>query len=451
MATSDTSKGLFLHMTNPVSAASTSEVGSSPLWWRTWSVGTLVLALALRAAWGAVVPVVPQSDCVIYDLMAKNIVSGQGYAFEPGKPSAYWPVGTSAMLAVVYKVFGHGFGHAPAVVLNILIGVATVWLTMELARRWFGAPAGLATGLLMAVWPGQIQFSTILASELPFNFCVMAALFIESRDRWRPEVRAVATGVALAAASYVRPLALMLPAIMVWCRLVGPESLRRRPVAVLIEAAAVVVVMAVLIAPWTIRNARAFGRPVLISTNGGPNLWMGNNPQSRGGYMPLPDEVIGMNEADRDKLLKDRAKQYILENPGAFGVGLMKKWILLHDRENIGVAWNQDGLIRVLGPGSLMPLKAVSSGFWWAAMLLAIAGAGASLARLGLFRWLGLTPWVLWLYFGGVHAVVVGGDRYHYPSVPMIAALAGLGATVLLHRVRGRRSENQTPVAAPAA
>jgi len=426
------------------------EEGAPPRWWRPLSVGVVVLALALRAAWGAAVPVVPLSDCVVYDLMAKNIVSGQGYAFEPGKPSAYWPVGTSAMLAVVYKLFGDGFGYAPAVVLNVLIGTATVWLTMALARHWFGARVGLATGLLMAVWPGQIEFSTILGSELPFNLCVVAALFVESRDRWSPGVRAVLTGVALAAASYVRPVSLLLPAILIWCRLVGPEAGRRRPLAVLAEAAVVVVVMAALIAPWTIRNAKAFGRPVLISTNGGPNLWMGNNPNSTGGYMPLPDEVEGMSEVDREEFLKSQAKEYILENPRAFVVGLAKKWVLLHDRENIGVVWNQEGLIRSFGPGSLTPLKVVSSGYWWGVMLLAFCGVAAALSRLGVVSCLGLAPLVLWGYFMAVHVVVVGGDRYHYPSVPMIAALAGLGAVAVLDRVRARRSKSQSPASSSA-
>ena len=383
-------------------------------------------------------PVAPFSDCAVYDLLARNISAGQGYAFEPGKPSAFWAVGTSAVLAAVYKVFGHGFGYGPMVVLNVLVGVATVWLAMELSRRWFGARAGLATGFLLAVWPGQIEFTTLLASELLFNFCVMAALYAESRDCWRPGIRATATGTALAAACYVRPLALLLPAALAWCRLAGPG--RRRPMAVLAEAAAVAAVMAALIAPWTIRNARAFGRPVLISANGGSNLWMGNNPNSHGLYMSLPTEVDGMGELERDELLGRRAKQYIRENPGVFAVGLVRKLMLTHEVETIGVIWNREGLTRAFGPGALPPLYSVSNIYWRGAVALALIGAGAALARLGVMRWLGLPPLVLWVYFAAVHAVIVGGDRYHYPSVPMIAAFAGLGVATLLELAGAWRS-----------
>lgn len=401
-----------------------------------WPTGlrVLLLALALRAGWALMVPVVPLSDCVAYDLLARNIVEGHGYGFAPGELSAYWPVGTSAVFALLYTIFGVGYG--PIVVMNVAVGVATVWLTMTLARDWFGDRVGLITGLFMAVWPGQVEFTTLLASELLFNVCVLAALYSESRDRWPTWRRAIMTGTALAAAAYVRPLALLLPALFAFCRVVGPQRGSRKWTAVAAEAAATALVMAMLIAPWAARNARVFGRFVLISTNGGPNLWMGNNPLSQGGYMELPPEVAGMNEADRDKYMGRIAKDYIRERPDVFAAGVFKKLLVTHDRESIGVVWNQEGLAEAFGRGIVMPLKWVSAFYWWSMLALATVGAVAAYRRLGFWRWLGLTPLVLWAYFAGVHGVVVGGDRYHYPSVPMIAALAGLGAVALLDRLR---------------
>ena len=49
-----------------------------------------------------------------------------------------------------------------------------------------------------------------------------------------------------------------------------------------------------VITPWTMRNWAVLGQPVLISTNGGFNLYMGNNPWNRwGGYMwPAPPEFM---------------------------------------------------------------------------------------------------------------------------------------------------------------
>ena len=153
---------------------------SRPLWPPGFRV--VLLALALRAGWALMVPPVPLSDCVAYDLLARSMVEGHGYGFAPGELSAYWPVGTSAVFALLYTIFGVGYG--PIVVMNVAVGVATVWLTMTLARGWFGDRAGLMAGLLTAVWPGQVEFTTLLASELLFNVCVLAALYAESRDGW---------------------------------------------------------------------------------------------------------------------------------------------------------------------------------------------------------------------------------------------------------------------------
>ncbi|MGE3819426.1 MAG: hypothetical protein AB7I30_08325 [Isosphaeraceae bacterium] len=405
-------------------------------WWTSVRAGVVALATLIRLGWALAVPVEPTSDCFAYELLARNLAEGHGYGFAPGQPSAYWPVGTSAVYAVLQGVMGPERWHVGAVGLNLALGALTVWLSMTMTRDWFGPRAGLCAGLLMAFWPGQVEFTTLLASELPFNACVLLALFAEGRDRWRPWVRVMFTGLALASASYVRPLALPLPLILAWCRLVGPAAGSRTPRRVLLETAGVLAVMAVVIAPWTLRNARVLGRPVLISTNGGANLWMGNHPGSDGGYTELPPSVEALPEVQRDDLLGAEAKRFIREHPGTFARGALKKLVMTHDRENIGVVWNQPALSRKYGDRVLMPLKLLSTGYWWGALALGLVGAGVALRRLGILRASGLPPLALWGFFAAVHAVIVGGDRYHYPSVPFLAALAGLAIVSTWSRSR---------------
>jgi len=59
------------------------------------------------------------------------------------------------------------------------------------------------------------------------------------------------------------------------------------------------------------------------------------------------------------------------------------------------------------------------------ALFLGLAGAVIVIAR---ERWLGLIHPALfaWVYFGFVHPVTVGADRYHLPSIPYIAMLGGI-------------------------
>ena len=57
---------------------------------------------------------------------------------------------------------------------------------------------------------------------------------------------------------------------------------------------------------------------------------------------------------------------------------------------------------------------------------------------------------VLWTYFAVLHAIIVAGDRYHYPSVPPIAALAGLAlATWTEHRTKNSVSAPGIPPGYP--
>ncbi len=63
-------------------------------------------ALAVRLLWAACVPVDPVSDGVLYDAFARSMVEGHGYAFADGTLTEYWPVGTSAVYALLYYIFG---------------------------------------------------------------------------------------------------------------------------------------------------------------------------------------------------------------------------------------------------------------------------------------------------------------------------------------------------------
>jgi 4-amino-4-deoxy-L-arabinose transferase-like glycosyltransferase len=416
---------------------------TTPDWWRRSFWAVLAVALALRASWALALPIIPVSDGRVYDLFARNIAEGHGYCFVPGEPTAYWPVGTAAMYAPIYAAFEETEG--PVKLLNVLIGVAVVALTTLLTRDWFGHRAAIAAGALMAAWPGQIQFASTLSSEIAFNLGWLAALYVATRPSLPPWLRAATAGVALAAACYVRPVALLLPAVFAWIRLVGPGGPRplfsRKAAGIVLESAATLAVMLALIAPWTIRNARAFGSPVLVSANGGANLWMGNNPETDGGYMPLPKFVAGLDEATRDARLKDEAMRYIRERPAAFVVRTVVKLLRTHERETIGVAWNEPGLARTFGPSVLSPLKVLSSAYWYAALGLSAIGIVGAIRGAPAPRWLGQPALVFWAYFAVLHAVIVSGDRYHYPSIPAIAALAGLGIVILIDlRKPGRPS-----------
>jgi 4-amino-4-deoxy-L-arabinose transferase-like glycosyltransferase len=387
---------------------------------RLW-IAIIVAGFALRAAWALLVPMHPISDSSAYDELAWNLASKGVYAWNTGEFTAYWPVGTSFFYSLPFRLFGHDY--APVAALNVLLGTGTLVLIMVLAQAWLSRGAALAAGALFAFWPMQIEFTSIMASELIFNLLMLLALWTALEARFKSMlVRALIVGIILAAATYVRVQALLflfvIPVALIW-----RHGARWRELAIFVGAAGLT--MAVCIAPWTIRNMHVLGAPVLISDNGGAATWAGNNPQSTGECCaPLPNDVLHMTEVERNRVLSARTKAWIRNNPDQFSVLFVRKLILTHNRETMGVVWNEQSLSRYLSPAGIVAAKAISTLYWLGALALAIAGAVLILRR---ERWRGLIhpAIMLWAYFAFVHAVTQASDRYHLPSVPFIAILAG--------------------------
>lgn len=400
--------------------------------------GRAVLALVLtavlvRAFWALLVPVMPVSDSNAYDVFAKNIVAGAGYAWQEGNPNVYWAPGASFIYAAHYFVFGHHY--APVVVGHILAQTLTLLLAMWLAGRWYGWRAAFWTGLILALWPTHVMFTTVLASENWFPLFTLLGLFLWYAPRLPWPARALLAGLAWGAAAYLRPPALLFPVLMLMLDL---RNLKGAP-RLAGTAALCWVAMLALLAPWAIRNNHHFGEYVLVSANSGANLWMGNNPESTGAYMDLPEDVMHLNTVERDAELKARAVAYIKERPGRFLVMSAKRLFDTYNRETIGVAWNQKGIAHRFGDGAADTLfKLGATGYYGLALLLGLAGVAWVAWQHPLTFPFRHAAVLYWAYFAAVHAVVVSQDRYHLPSNPFIAMLAAVALGTLITRLRGR-------------
>lgn len=402
------------------------------VWARPWVI--VAAALTLRLLWAWLVPVDPVSDSVLYEAFARSIVAGKGYAFPAGNLTAYWPVGTSAVYAALYDTFGDGFGVIA--VFQAVLGASIVGLTWRLARDPLGPVAAAMAGWFTALWPLLIEFTTILASELLFVALLLAALNLWAARRIPTGPRAVLWGACIAAATYVRPTAwpmLLIFPLIAW----GVDRQWRAAVVTLLVS---LLTASVLFAPWVYRNYLLFDRFVLVAANSGPNMWMGNNPASNGGYMDLPDRAFA-NEVDRDRYFGREAVEFIKSHPLDYVKLSLRRAVATYDRESIGVVWNEAGLKRRYGPSVLMPLKLLSSAYWWSMLVLGLFGAAVILRqRLATRLWPVLTAF---LFFGAVPILTVAQDRYHIPIDPLLAIFGAWGALELL---RGLRS---SPGAAP--
>jgi hypothetical protein len=282
----------------PVTRAAPMARGAKPLRHRRVAfalVAILALGLAVRAAYLVELTKLPDFDHPLvdadyHDYWARSLVAGRWAPPENepdphiGTTPYFRPPGYPFFLAAVYRIFGTGY-LVPRIV-QMLLGLASALLLFMLARRLFdGATGAIAAGLMTFYWifiyfEGEF-LEPVLSVPLIIAFVWM---LVNWRDRPSP-LRALGAGVLLGLLSLVRPNALVLiPVAAVWVYWVARVPLRGSQSAprslrsiVLLVAGTFAVIL-----PVTIRNYAVSGDFVLISSNAGINLLIGNSARADG-------------------------------------------------------------------------------------------------------------------------------------------------------------------------
>jgi 4-amino-4-deoxy-L-arabinose transferase-like glycosyltransferase len=394
----------------------------------------LGLALVLRIMWALLIPVIPQSDVLAYDTFARTLYHHGVFGWTKEEPFAFWPPGTSIFYAGVYKLFG--LNYVGVIIANLAVTVGLLICSARVIARFFGAQAALCSTLLLALWPTLVMLTTLLLSEQLFVLLVVGALDVWTAPRLNVWARAITAGLLLGMATLVRPFAVLVPGVYAVGMLLylgwNRQRLREQVLLCVISGIALLIV----VSPWTWRNYLLYGHFVLVSTNGGATLWMGNAPGTDGLFMQFPDNVKALNDYERNKVLGALAKQYIVDDPLAFVQRSFLKLVRLYNNESCGVLWNMYGITKSFGAEAVLWFKRFTQLSWAFIFGLFALGAvmlGCTSGR----RRLLLSPLpLLMLFFSTVHAVVISGERYHLVTMTSVAALGGFAIVTLLKRRR---------------
>ena len=410
------------------------------------------VALGLRLALALALPVVPAWDGALYARGASHLVRDGSYTQRairddaPARASAFYPVGWPAVLAVVRVVFpsagaGSAAGHAADLVLQSLFGAAAAAGAYLLGRRARGRRSGLLAGLLVALMPGSVLLcASWLAEPLFTALLVLAALPIAYARRKR-RLRALAlSALVLGVAAYVRPVALPIALLLAFASARRLEGSRAKALA----ASLVVVTCGVLapLAPWIARNAAVMHAPVLVSTNGGANLLLGTVGDGRYGSIPaVIDCPHGLREVDRDRCRTARALTRLRVDPvGAFTRAARKLF------DTFGYEVSPALVVEAELPAHFPArhvLANVAAGVSTLAWLVLVALALESARRAALPS--AVRDFTLAATMGTalLHALFLGGDRYHLPLVPLFAVHAA--ALLVSIRAASRRDRRSRP------
>jgi 4-amino-4-deoxy-L-arabinose transferase-like glycosyltransferase len=408
-------------------------------------------ALGLRLAYVDATPgYVLRHDARDYDVHARSIAEGQGFSktLAHGRPTAFRPPGYPYFLGAVYRAFGVERAANPrrlrvARIAQAFVGTAVVALAGVLAAQLWGWGVGLVALALGAVYVPLITVGGAVMSEPLFDAFMLAALVAaiahrRSAHRYRWTVLAGALG---GLAILTRANALILLAPLAWAVWDGRPWRSR---AALGPPAVLVVIAALTVTPWTIRNAVELHAFVPVSTQLGsalagtyndavradtqnPAAWQGlkHIPD----YAPLFDRVAVTPEPVLERELRRAALRYIAHHPlfvAKVGWWNTRRMLELAGRRRsrataatitIDHPWADRGIL-----------------CFWIVGAIAVAGVLTRRAR--------RSPAFVWtvpaLMFLSVVFLVVETPRYRTPIDPFLVLLAAAALATAGERLRAR-------------
>jgi len=374
-----------------------------------------------------------------YHTQALGIAAGEG----PELPFFMSPL-YQMTLGGVYALAGGSWWTVR--VLQALLGLVALFFIWRTARRLTGR--WWALGILgAAVLYSQFFFTeTLLLPTTLTTFLAVLGTYLAVRHLQRPgRWTAVGIGVAFALATLAHGL-LAVPAAAVGIYLFL-RRLKRDKRSAFKELGLLVAAAVVVVAPVTLANSLADGHFVPLSTNGGLNLYLGNQPGAVGLYRPYSTAAYSLDFTARWPAEREAAER---GDPPPSDSGVSAYWTQRFVEELEKDPWRIAGLfgkraLLVLNgfeypqvenfyfEGEFVPLLK-----WpWLSLyvLLPLGAAGLVLGRRRGARVLG----VIALAYAVVLLPFFVTARFRFPVIPLVIIGAGLFVERVIRLIRLRR------------
>ena len=392
-----------------------------------WITALVALAVVARLAYSLTQPpeivVTFEADPLTYDQIARNVAAGRGFSgasfyYPPGSdvPTAFWDALYPLFLAAIYNVAGHS---VPAVrVVQALLGALAVWLTCWIGERLAGTRVGLIAAAVSAIYPFFIYYAAQLLTETLFMALILGvfAAALKAEETGKPAWHAL-LGVLVGLAALCRAEAFYAGlALVVWAGWRGSSQWHGRGVTIATGLLCVALVMA----PWVIRNQFTFGSPILTTTKLGYNLYKYYHPTMTADQtvrtVPFP-ELDGLTEPQREKVMRDAAIGFMTADPARTAWFMLNKLALLFKLSPSNEINQRYALISLMSYGALLPFMA----------------AGLVLALRRGERFLPLVGYVL--FSVATKAAIFAGIRLRMQIEPFLILLAALALSTLTARL----------------
>jgi hypothetical protein len=406
------------------------------------------------------------NDQISYHTLALRILGGYGFTFgegwwpftAPGAPTAHWSFLYTFYVTAVYALFGE-HPVVARLIQAVIVGIAQPYLTYLIAQRIF-APAltgdqirsrnfqqirqmaPLIAAGIVAIYAYFVYYAATLMTEPFYITAILLQLYLAmrltdpapegdpkgNRFRWK---LALGLGLTMAVTVLLRQLFLLfLPVLGLWMLWRGWQQGQLRPIFATLVVAATIVILAIV--PFTLYNYARFDRLVLLNTNSGYALFLGNHtiygtnfigilPKEMGTYQDLiPTELRHLDEAALDQALLGEAIRIIEADPVRYLLLSLSRTRELFKFWPAAESSMASNFFRVASFGLFLPFMLY--GLW-----RTTAGYRSS-------HYL----WLLYLFMAfyiGIHLLSWSLIRYRLPVDAVLMIMAGYGIADLVTRL----------------
>ena len=395
----------------------------------------LLIALLLRVLW--VVLIQPPSweiyrDSIAYDRMGGLLVSSGTLSLsEAGVPvpSAFYTPGYPLFIAAVYAVFGTGAGRESALYLaQAVVSVITLFAIYRIGLRMYGRKVALLAVAIGALYWPFVMANNLALTEVLFmlvlSFLVLAAVrLLQSASWWN----AALFGLLLGLCCLVRPV-VVLWGVAPFLFLLKKVPFRR----LTLMGGLALLVFSLVMSPWWVRNAEAFGRFVPFNTSSANPLLVGTHYGFPGDTGITEDVFDIVSDSPEEELAKNarwqsqaiqRLKDQLRDEPG----NLLKQ---RYELTRVALTWPYDLILWRI------PQWAWDASIIAQTTLILLALAGFVLNYRSRRSWMLFT---LVVYFLAAHVIILIFNRYLFPVMPVIILAAAYAIVTILTLPRTAR------------
>jgi 4-amino-4-deoxy-L-arabinose transferase-like glycosyltransferase len=381
------------------------------------------------------------SDYLAYWNMSVDIYNGKGIR------EITYSTGYPMLLSSFFFIFGPHLLVVYAI--NILLSAATTLLVIAIAYEIFGSQSAAAlSGIIWAVYAESVVYTTYVAKEnltIPLILLIIYFATLIANGKYLTTA-AVLGGISTGLVAIAGTSGVCMVFSVLWAIFRIEQKIQKK----MLLATLVVMTATAVVLPWAYRNYDVYGHFV-INSNGGINLYVGNNPHADGFYVSMYDSVgkaswdqlrTSLNDYELDKYFGARAIAYIRDNPFSTATLFFKK---------IGLFWTPPYHQGTEGTGTGVG-EMVLRKIWLIEWCLMVAGALYALKTWGIRGNRGIEAVVLGiLVYTALHGVFFVIFRYRLPAMALVAVIAGgVYRYRLADEARGRKSEARAYPAAAA-